>query len=73
MRQRAEPGILLPVMKPPPSSPLALTVLALLSEMPMHPYRMQRLIEERGKDDVANVRRRSSLYQTSTASLAPDL
>jgi DNA-binding PadR family transcriptional regulator len=51
-------------MKPPPSSPLALTVLALLSEMPMHPYRMQRLIEERGKDDVVNVRRRSSLYQT---------
>jgi DNA-binding PadR family transcriptional regulator len=48
----------------PPSSPLALTVLALLREEPMHPYRMQRLIEERGKKDVVNVRRRSSLYQT---------
>jgi DNA-binding PadR family transcriptional regulator len=51
-------------MKKPRSSPLALAVLALLYEEPMHPYRMQRLIEERGKDDVVNVRRRSSLYQT---------
>jgi DNA-binding PadR family transcriptional regulator len=45
-------------------SPLALAVLALLYEAPMHPYRMQRLIKERGKDEVINVQRRASLYQT---------
>lgn len=44
-------------------SPLALAILALLYEAPMHPYRMQRLIRERGKDKVVNVRRRASLYQ----------
>lgn len=30
----------------------------------MHPYRMQRLIKERGKDQVINVGQRASLYQT---------
>jgi DNA-binding PadR family transcriptional regulator len=45
-------------------SPLALAVLALLYEEPMHPYRMQRLIKERGKDEVVNVRDRASVYQT---------
>ena len=30
----------------------------------MHPYRMQQLIKERGKDDVINVRQRASIYQT---------
>ena len=30
----------------------------------MHPYRMQRLIKERGKDAVINVRQRASIYQT---------
>jgi DNA-binding PadR family transcriptional regulator len=45
-------------------SPLALTVLALLYEAPMHPYRMQQLIKERGKDEVVNVRQRASIYQT---------
>jgi DNA-binding PadR family transcriptional regulator len=45
-------------------SPLALAVLALLYEAPMHPYRMQRLIKERGKDEVVNVRERASVYQT---------
>jgi DNA-binding PadR family transcriptional regulator len=48
---------------PRPSS-LALAVLALLYEAPMHPYRMQQLIKERGKDEVINVRQRASLYQT---------
>ena len=33
----------------------------------MHPYRMQQLIKERGKDLVINVQRRASLYQTPTA------
>src|SRR5215216_2169328 len=45
-------------------SPIALAVLALLYEAPMHPYRMQQLIKERGKDEVINVRQRTSLYQT---------
>jgi DNA-binding PadR family transcriptional regulator len=45
-------------------SPLALAILALLYEAPMHPYRMQQLIKERGKDEVINVRQRASLYQT---------
>src|SRR5581483_573751 len=45
-------------------SPLALAVLALLSEAPMHPYRMQQLIKERGKDEVINVQQRASIYQT---------
>src|SRR3954449_9189378 len=45
-------------------SPLALAILALLYEEPMHPYRMQQIIKEREKDDVINVRQRASLYQT---------
>ncbi|UTS92805.1 PadR family transcriptional regulator [Rhizobium anhuiense] len=45
-------------------SPVALAVLAMLMEEPMHPYRMQRLIKERGKDEVINVTQRTSLYQT---------
>ena len=45
-------------------SPLALAILTLLHESPMHPYRMQRLIKDRGKDQVINVEQRASLYQT---------
>ena len=45
-------------------SPLALAVLGLLYEAPMHPYRMQQLIKQRGKHEVINVRQRASLYQT---------
>jgi DNA-binding PadR family transcriptional regulator len=45
-------------------SPIALAVLVLLHETPMHPYRMQRLIKDRGKDQVINVGQRASLYQT---------
>jgi DNA-binding PadR family transcriptional regulator len=44
-------------------SPVALALLALLYEAPMHPYRMQQLIKERGKDQIINVQRRASLYQ----------
>ena len=51
-------------MKPPKRSPVALAVLAMLYEAPMHPYRMQLLIKERGKDEVINVTQRASLYQT---------
>jgi DNA-binding PadR family transcriptional regulator len=45
-------------------SPLAMVVLALLEEAPMHPYRMHELIQERGKASVVNVAQRSSVYQT---------
>jgi DNA-binding PadR family transcriptional regulator len=45
-------------------SPLAMAILALLHQAPMHPYRMQQLIKEWGKDKVINVQRRASLYQT---------
>jgi DNA-binding PadR family transcriptional regulator len=48
---------------PPSRSPLGLIVLATLLEGPMHTYRMQKLIEQRGKDRVVNVRARASLYQ----------
>lgn len=33
----------------------------------MHPYRMQTLIRQRGKDQVANVAQRNSVYQTIEA------
>jgi DNA-binding PadR family transcriptional regulator len=46
-----------------PRSPLWLVVLAQLIEGPMHPYRMQVLIKERGKDLIANVAQRNSIYQ----------
>lgn len=45
-------------------SPLALVLLVLLAEQPMHPYRMRELIKERAKDRVANVAQRNSVYQT---------
>jgi DNA-binding PadR family transcriptional regulator len=45
-------------------SPMALAALAMLYEEPMHPYRMQQLIKERGKDEVINVSQRAGLYQT---------
>src|SRR5579859_3651586 len=54
-------------------SPLALAVLATLYEAPMHPYGMQQLIKERGKDKVINVQRRGSLYQTINQLLRADL
>jgi DNA-binding PadR family transcriptional regulator len=50
--------------KSPKRSALALAALAMLCEEPMHPYRMQRLIKERGKDEVIDVTQRASLYQT---------
>lgn len=45
-------------------SSLGLIVLEMLDEEPMHVYRMQKLIRQRGKDRVVNVRARASLYQT---------
>jgi DNA-binding PadR family transcriptional regulator len=46
---------------------LWIVVLALACEEPMHPYRMQTLIKQRGKDQVANVAQRNSVYQTIDA------
>ncbi|MFF3608653.1 PadR family transcriptional regulator [Streptomyces sp. NPDC002463] len=48
----------------PRSSPLALTVLSLLHYRPLHPYGMQRLIKEWGKDQVVNVGQRTSIHRT---------
>ncbi len=45
-------------------SAIGLSILTMLFEAPMHPYRMQQLIKERGKDEVINVSQRASLYQT---------
>src|ERR1700759_1176612 len=45
-------------------SNIAVAILAMLYEAPMHPYRMQQLIKDRGKQEVINVSQRASLYQT---------
>jgi DNA-binding PadR family transcriptional regulator len=45
-------------------SPLALAVLSLLHAAPLHPYAMQRLLREWGKDGVVNVGQRANLYKT---------
>lgn len=54
-------------------SPLALTVLALLHFQPLHPYGIQRLIKQWGKDQVVNVGQRASLYRTIERLLAAGL
>jgi DNA-binding PadR family transcriptional regulator len=51
-------------MSAPRRSVLAMALLSMLGEEPMHPYRMQQLIKERHKDDVVNVTQRNSIYQT---------
>ncbi|GAA5191430.1 PadR family transcriptional regulator [Rugosimonospora acidiphila] len=49
---------------------MALTILALLHYKPLHPYGVQRLIQEWGKDHVVNVSQRASLYRTMERLLA---
>jgi len=44
-------------------SPLSLAVLGLLAGGPLHPYRIQLLIKEWGKDQVINVGQRANLYK----------
>jgi DNA-binding PadR family transcriptional regulator len=51
-------------MPVPRRSVLAMAVLSMLTEEPMHAYRMQQLVKERHKDDVINVSQRNSIYQT---------
>ena len=60
-------------MSAPRRSVLAMAVLSMLSEEPMHPYRMQQLIKERHKGDVVNVTQRNSIYQTIDRLLRDDL
>ncbi|MEY9845758.1 PadR family transcriptional regulator [Streptacidiphilus sp. MAP5-3] len=55
------------------SSPLSLTVLSLLHYQPLHPYGIQRLIKQWGKDQVVNVSQRASLYRTIERLLTADL
>jgi DNA-binding PadR family transcriptional regulator len=45
-------------------SPLAVAVLSLLHAGPLHPYAMQGLIKQWGKDQVINVGQRANLYKT---------
>jgi DNA-binding PadR family transcriptional regulator len=45
-------------------SPLALAVLGLLAGGPLHPYRMERLLKEWGKDEVIRIGQRANLYTT---------
>ena len=44
-------------------SPLALAILGLLENGPLHPYGIQRLIRQWGNDQVVNVGQRTSLYR----------
>ena len=55
------------------SSPIAMTVLALLHYQPLHPYGIQRLIKQWGKEQVVNVSQRASLYRTIERLLAAEL
>jgi DNA-binding PadR family transcriptional regulator len=45
-------------------SPLALSILGLLVIGPLHPYGIQRLLRQWGKDQVVNVGQRATLYKT---------
>ncbi|MFE7115929.1 PadR family transcriptional regulator [Streptomyces sp. NPDC057654] len=49
---------------PVKSSPLGLTVLALLHYRPLHPYGIQQLLKQWGKEQVVNVGQRAGLYRT---------
>ncbi|GAA2813640.1 PadR family transcriptional regulator [Kribbella solani] len=44
-------------------SPLALAILGLLENGPLHPYGLQRLLKQWGKDQVVNVGQRTTLYR----------
>jgi DNA-binding PadR family transcriptional regulator len=44
-------------------SSLALAILGLLENGPLHPYGIQRLLKQWGKDQVVNVGQRTSLYR----------
>jgi DNA-binding PadR family transcriptional regulator len=50
-------------VRPLPRTPVALSVLNLLNERPMHPYEMRVMIRERGHDRAFKIRE-SSIYDT---------
>ncbi|HET8682801.1 MAG TPA: PadR family transcriptional regulator [Micromonosporaceae bacterium] len=50
--------------QPSRRSPLAMAVLLLLAEEPMHPYGLRQRIQEWDKDRVINVTQRNAIYQT---------
>jgi DNA-binding PadR family transcriptional regulator len=52
---------------------LAVQLLLLLAEEPMHAYRMQQLIRARHKDRIVNIAQRNSVYQTLDRLLRADL
>ncbi|MEU3016972.1 PadR family transcriptional regulator [Nocardiopsis sp. NPDC007018] len=57
----------------PRRSPLAVQILLLLAERPMHAYRMQRMIRDRRKDRIVNIAQRNSVYQTLDRLLRAEL
>ncbi|ONI77899.1 transcriptional regulator [Actinosynnema sp. ALI-1.44] len=50
--------------RPPRRSPLAMAVLLLLTDEPLHPYGLRQRIQEWDKDRVINVSQRNAIYQT---------
>ena len=52
-----------PRTRPLPRTPVALSVLNLLNERPMHPYEMRTMMRERGHDRAFRIRE-SSVYDT---------
>jgi len=52
-----------PRRRPLPRTPVALSVLNLLNERPMHPYEMRSMMRERGHDRAFRIRE-SSVYDT---------
>jgi len=54
-------------------SPLALAILGLLEDGPLHPYGIQQLIRQWGKDQVINVGQRASLYKMINRLLEAEL
>src|ERR671930_2404586 len=54
----------MPANASPRPSPLALTVLFMLSGGPLHPYEMQRRMKAWGKEQVVNLAQRANLYKT---------
>ncbi|TWG01155.1 PadR family transcriptional regulator [Kitasatospora viridis] len=55
------------------STPMGLTVLSLLHFKPLHPYGMQRLLKQWGKEQVVNVGQRTGLYRAIERLLAAEL
>lgn len=49
--------------RPVRRSPLAMTVLLLLNQQPLHPYGLRQLVLQWNKDRVVNVSQRNAIYQ----------